>query len=115
VNRCSHGHLACKFPLNVTVPSSPLETIGDKRLLGRFEELLDLSLRENLAEKQYDTYGPKVTSTTSDDELFDIMCQMLDRWMTGTSSLGQSFGVSNGHGGVDVSLAAPLSLISDRA
>ena len=78
VNRCSHGHLACKFPLNVTMPSSPLETIGDKRLLGRFEELLDLSLREFLPEKQYDTYRPKVTSTTSDDELFDIMCQMLD-------------------------------------
>jgi hypothetical protein len=21
VNRCGHGHLACKFPINVTVPS----------------------------------------------------------------------------------------------
>jgi hypothetical protein len=20
VNRCGHGHLACKFPINVTVP-----------------------------------------------------------------------------------------------
>ena len=28
--------------------------------------------------KQYDTYRPKVTSETSDDELFDIFCQMLD-------------------------------------
>jgi carboxyl-terminal processing protease len=28
--------------------------------------------------KQYDTYRPKVTSETSDDELFDILCQMLD-------------------------------------
>ena len=28
--------------------------------------------------KQYDTYRPKVTSKTSDDELFDILCQMLD-------------------------------------
>jgi carboxyl-terminal processing protease len=28
--------------------------------------------------KQYDTYRPKVTSRTSDDELFDIFCQMLD-------------------------------------
>jgi hypothetical protein len=28
--------------------------------------------------KQYDTYRPKVTSKTSDDELFDIFCQMLD-------------------------------------
>ncbi len=28
--------------------------------------------------KQYDAYRPKVTSETSDDELFDIFCQMLD-------------------------------------
>ena len=28
--------------------------------------------------KQYDTYRPKVTRKTSDDELFDIFCQMLD-------------------------------------
>ena len=28
--------------------------------------------------KQYDTYRPKVTTKTSDDELFDIFCQMLD-------------------------------------
>ena len=27
--------------------------------------------------KQYDSYRPKVTSDTSDDELFDILCQML--------------------------------------
>jgi carboxyl-terminal processing protease len=28
--------------------------------------------------KQYDTYRPKVTSLTTDDELFDIFCEMLD-------------------------------------
>jgi carboxyl-terminal processing protease len=28
--------------------------------------------------KQYDTYRPKVTQATSDDELFEIFCQMLD-------------------------------------
>ena len=28
--------------------------------------------------KQYDIHRPKVTSKTSDDELFDIFCQMLD-------------------------------------
>jgi carboxyl-terminal processing protease len=28
--------------------------------------------------KQYDTYSSKVTRETSDDELFDILCQMLD-------------------------------------
>jgi carboxyl-terminal processing protease len=28
--------------------------------------------------KQYETFRPKVTSETSDDELFDIFCQMLD-------------------------------------
>lgn len=28
--------------------------------------------------KQYETYRPRVTSKTSDDELFDILCQMLD-------------------------------------
>jgi carboxyl-terminal processing protease len=28
--------------------------------------------------KQYDTYRPKVTRETSDEELFDIFCQMLD-------------------------------------
>jgi carboxyl-terminal processing protease len=28
--------------------------------------------------KQYDTYRPKVTSKTSDDNLFDIFCRMLD-------------------------------------
>ena len=27
--------------------------------------------------KQYETYRPKVTNKTSDDELFDIFCQML--------------------------------------
>jgi carboxyl-terminal processing protease len=29
-------------------------------------------------QKQYDTYRPKVTSETSEDELFDIFCEMLD-------------------------------------
>ena len=29
-------------------------------------------------DRQYDTYRPKVTRQTSDDELFDIFCQMLD-------------------------------------
>jgi carboxyl-terminal processing protease len=29
-------------------------------------------------QKQYDTYRPKVTRETSDDELFDIFCRMLD-------------------------------------
>jgi carboxyl-terminal processing protease len=29
-------------------------------------------------QKQYDTYRPKVTIETSDDELFEIFCQMLD-------------------------------------
>ena len=29
-------------------------------------------------DKQYDTYRPKVTRQTSDDELFNIFCQMLD-------------------------------------
>ena len=28
--------------------------------------------------KQYDTYRPKVTKRTSDDELFNIFCQTLD-------------------------------------
>jgi hypothetical protein len=28
--------------------------------------------------RQYDIYRPKVTSETTDDELFDILCQMLD-------------------------------------
>jgi len=28
--------------------------------------------------KQYDTYRPKVTNKTSDDELFNILCRMLD-------------------------------------
>jgi carboxyl-terminal processing protease len=28
--------------------------------------------------KQYDTYRPKVTSETSENELFDILCEMLD-------------------------------------
>jgi hypothetical protein len=28
--------------------------------------------------RQYDIYGPMVTSETTDDELFDIFCQMLD-------------------------------------
>src|SRR5262245_66647461 len=28
--------------------------------------------------RQYETYRPKVTRDTSDDELFDILCQMLD-------------------------------------
>jgi len=28
--------------------------------------------------KQYDTYRPKVTQSTTDDELFDIFCEMLD-------------------------------------
>ena len=29
-------------------------------------------------QRQYDTYRPRVTSETSDGELFDILCQMLD-------------------------------------
>src|SRR6185295_4952029 len=38
-----------------------------------FFELRDVDWR-----KQYDTCRPKVTSDTSDDELFDIFCRMLD-------------------------------------
>ena len=26
VNRCGHGHLACKFPINVTVPAKGMPT-----------------------------------------------------------------------------------------
>ena len=44
VNRANHG-FGLQFPLHVTVAPRPLETIGDKCLLGRLEELLDLSLR----------------------------------------------------------------------
>jgi Peptidase family S41/Tricorn protease C1 domain len=29
-------------------------------------------------QKQYETYRPRVASTTTDDELFDILCEMLD-------------------------------------
>jgi carboxyl-terminal processing protease len=35
-------------------------------------------LRQVDWKKQYDTYRPKVTKKTSDDDLFDILCQMLD-------------------------------------
>ena len=28
--------------------------------------------------KQYDTYRPKITKETSDEELFDILCRMID-------------------------------------
>ena len=28
VNRCGHGHLACKFPINVTVPLSPIARLA---------------------------------------------------------------------------------------
>src|SRR5678815_2351927 len=28
-------------------------------------------------QRQYDAYRPKVTNATSDDELFDILCEML--------------------------------------
>ena len=38
-------------------------------------------------EKQYDTYRPKVTNETSDDELFEIFCQMLDPLDDGHVSL----------------------------
>jgi carboxyl-terminal processing protease len=37
--------------------------------------------------KQYDTYRPKVTNQTSDDELFEIFCQMLDPLDDGHVSL----------------------------
>ncbi len=51
-----------------------------------FEELWDtfhnrypfFELRNVDWEQQYDVYRPKVTPSTSDDELFDIFCQMLD-------------------------------------
>jgi hypothetical protein len=51
-----------------------------------FEELWEtfhnrypfFQLRKVDWKKQYDTYRPKVTKETSDDELFDIFCQMLD-------------------------------------
>ena len=31
MNRCDHAHLACKFPINVTVPSPPY--LHDDRLI----------------------------------------------------------------------------------
>jgi len=51
-----------------------------------FEDLWDtfhnrypfFELRNVDWKKQYEIYRPKVTSKTSDDELFDIICQMLD-------------------------------------
>jgi hypothetical protein len=51
-----------------------------------FEELWEtfnnrypfFELRNVVWKKQYDIYRPKVTSKTSDDELFEIFCQMLD-------------------------------------
>ena len=51
-----------------------------------FEELWEtfhnrypfFALRKVDWKKQYETYRPKVTRRTSDDELFDILCQMLD-------------------------------------
>jgi hypothetical protein len=51
-----------------------------------FEELWDtfrnrypfFSLRQVDWKEQYEIYRPKVTSATSDDELFDIFCRMLD-------------------------------------
>lgn len=51
-----------------------------------FEELWEtfhnrypfFALRNVDWKKQYDTYRPRVTSGTSDNELFDILCQMLD-------------------------------------
>jgi hypothetical protein len=51
-----------------------------------FEELWEtfrtrypfFELRKVDWKQQYDTYRPKVTSSTSDDELFDIICQMLE-------------------------------------
>ena len=51
-----------------------------------FEELWEtfhhrypfFELRKVDWKKQYDIYRPKVTRKTSDDELFDILCQMLD-------------------------------------
>lgn len=36
------------------------------------------ALRQVDWKKQYDTYRPKVTSTTSDEELYDIFCAMLE-------------------------------------
>src|SRR5262245_5693991 len=35
-------------------------------------------LRQVDWKKQYDAYRPRVTKTTSDDQLFDILCRMLD-------------------------------------
>jgi hypothetical protein len=35
VNRCGHGHLACKFPINVTVPAEMLLGL-DAPLAGAF-------------------------------------------------------------------------------
>jgi Peptidase family S41/Tricorn protease C1 domain len=59
-------------------------TIGDAER--NFEELWHtfqnrypfFKLRNVDWKKQYETYRPRVTSTTSDDELFEILCQMLD-------------------------------------
>ena len=39
--------------------------------------------------KQYDTYRPRVTRETSDDELFDIFCRMLDPLDDGGNGGGQ--------------------------
>ena len=48
VNRCGHGHLACKFPINVTVPSNA--NTGARRLYehcGCIERATRLMVKES--------------------------------------------------------------------
>jgi len=51
------------------------KAIHDKRLLGRLEKLLDLSLRAFLPDQPYDTYRPN--HRQDQDKLFSIMLHIL--------------------------------------
>ena len=84
MNQVSPGPIVTEYPqISGTIVVMP-STLRDPEL--NFDKLWEtfyngypfFDLRNVDWKKQYDTYRPKVTQLTTDDELFDIFCEMLD-------------------------------------
>ena len=99
------------FPLNVPVPSRPFETFGGKCLFVALKSCL--IYRFVLCQKSsMISLWREVRSAMTSSSIFRCSRPLNDEHVELEAKV---FGVSHGHGGLDLSSAASLSVISDGA
>lgn len=97
------------FPLNVPVPSRPFETFGGKCLFVALKSCL--IYRFVLCQKSsMISLWREVRSAMTSSSIFRCSRPLNDEHVELEAKV---FGVSHGHGGLDLSSAASLSVISD--